>query len=481
MAAKKIKEDFWGTEIVYAHIPGGGETLCKDRGFDRNYWMADIYDNLKDKPLGKIVYPGSHDAGAYNFTTEKVVGVKDILFDIRINPVATYRQVQLHPIGKQMQAGCRYFDLRIVKAKDNRFHCQHSFVAEDFGKMLAEIKEYLDKGKALGKRELIILHVSNFSNNKRTNGSANEQDEKDFRSMVERMIGEYLYKKPVVNAQRKTYGSFFEDMKPCVLLYGACYPKVNFGNIACAQWPNSSNNKDIRENERKCHSDYISRPAADGYRMHFTSTYQLVDEIIPGETQLSLVKSLNRELCLLEYVLLGSLRQNGMHLINIIYLDSPATSPAAVYARNMNLMIKYEKRDTFSVLYQTHIEKAGWRPYARDGGTSGTVGKHLRMEAISIRLEGPTDVPQIEYEVYVENRGWQKAVRNGETAGTTGKSLRTEAIRIRLIDLPGHSVKYRVHVQEYGWMDWVKDGEIAGILNKSKRIEAIEIMVDKHQ
>lgn len=478
MAAKKIKGTYRDTEIIYAHIPGGGAELCKERNFDRTYWMSDIYENLKNKPLGKIVYPGSHDAGSYNFQKpyEEVAGSNDILHDIRIHSVENYRLVQKHPIGIQLESGCRYFDLRIVRANNNNFYCQHSYVAESFSTILDQIKKYLDTGKNLKKRELIILDISGPSNNKNAGGFALEKDKSDLRTLINSKIGEYVYTQPISNAQRMTYSSFFDKLKPCVLLCGtSCYPEISFGEMACAKWPESSNNDDIIVCERESYYSYASRTPSDVYRMHFTSTYKLVDEFIPGNHQLDLTIDLNRKLCLLEDIMLRSL-EDDKHLINILYLDSPATSPATVYARSMNLRLKYEPPKEPSVRYRAHVRNLGWLPWRQSGVPAGTVNRGLRMEAIEICLENAAKDASIEYKVFVHGRGWTDPVKAGQTAGTVGEWTSMKAVKIFAKGL-SKKLMYRVYmhgIQDDRWSDWVSDGETAGD-PLDDRIEAIEI------
>lgn len=477
MAAKKIKEKCGDTVIVYAHIPGGGETLCQDRDFDRAYWMSDIYDNLKNKPLGKIVYPGSHEAGAYHFTDEKAAGSNDILHKFRINSVENYRRVQKDPVDVQLESGCRYFDFKIVRAKNNNFHCQHSYVAESFSNILNQIKRYLDKGKALNKRELIILSISAPSNNTHSSGAPQDSDKRGLRSLIERIIGEYLYIQPFDNAQKMKYSSFFNGLKPCVLLCGSCYEEIHFGEMACARWPNSSNNRAILNTERASYDSYLNGPARDVYRMYFTSTYQLIDEFIPGNHQLNLTLDLNRKLCLLEDILLKSIR-DGRHLINILYLDSPAASPATVYARNMNLRIVHEEPPKFfSVQYRVHVDQFGWLAWRTSGETAGTAGTwvhSLKINAIEICLKNADRNASVEYEICVQNKGWREKAADGHTAGITGQWMAMEALRIHTKGL-SHLLLYRVHSLAGEWSKWAKQGEIADSSSTRTWIDAVQI------
>ena len=133
------------------------------------------------------------------------------------------------------------------------------------------------------------------------------------------------------------------------------------------------------------------------------------------------------------------------------------------------------------VKYTTHVQNEGWQDFVRDGATSGTMGKSLRLEGIKIELENSIG-GGIAYQTHVQEEGWQDWKGNGQTAGTTGKSYRLEAIRIKLTGEMAnkYDVYYRVHSQEFGWLGWAKNGASAGTSGYSYRLEGIEIrLVEK--
>ena len=103
-----------------------------------------------------------------------------------------------------------------------------------------------------------------------------------------------------------------------------------------------------------------------------------------------------------------------------------------------------------SVTYRTHVQDIGWQNYVRNGKTSGTSAKSLRLEGINIKLENNQYSGGIAYQTHVQDIGWQAEVKDGITAGTSGKSLRLEAIRIRLTGEMANQfdIYYRVHCQE---------------------------------
>lgn len=326
---------------------------------DFSYWMSEIYDDIKDRLVSDIVYPGSHDAGSYNFyTTPQHKPEQDIH---HISPegklliskelVEKVRCVQMQSIAEQLRGGCRYFDLRIVRARNGVFYCQHEYVAESMSNMLSEIKVYLEEGERRKKRELLFLDISVFCNNlvSTDEPAYTPKDIIDFRRLVEDAIGKYMYfipdthGKAPTNVQKQTYGSFFTEDRPSVIVSGIVYKDVGMGTFRGKVWPNSSDVKYIIDFEKKNYNYYVATATsnpADYYMTHFTSTIHLKDFF--SNNQLDLVKKINEQMWQLEDILFLS-TTNGC-LINILYLDSPAYSPAAHYAYIMNNMITRQKR-----------------------------------------------------------------------------------------------------------------------------------------
>ena len=130
-----------------------------------------------------------------------------------------------------------------------------------------------------------------------------------------------------------------------------------------------------------------------------------------------------------------------------------------------------------SVEYQCHVQNIGWMDWVKDGQTSGTSGRSLRVEAVRLRLANVSG--GIVYRTYIENTGWMQYASDGGLSGTEGRSLRAEAIEIRLTGEAAaqFDVYYRVHAEDVGWLDWAKDGEAAGTSGYGCRMEAIQIVL----
>ncbi|MCL2808422.1 MAG: hypothetical protein FWD27_09805, partial [Coriobacteriia bacterium] len=108
-----------------------------------------------------------------------------------------------------------------------------------------------------------------------------------------------------------------------------------------------------------------------------------------------------------------------------------------------------------------------------------------------INLQNTTGISGgISYATHVQSIGWQSKVSlssngnnktavNGPMSGTSGRALRLEAITIELTgDLKKHyDIYYRVHAQSVGWMGWARNGQEAGTAGHAYRLEGIQILL----
>ena len=131
--------------------------------------------------------------------------------------------------------------------------------------------------------------------------------------------------------------------------------------------------------------------------------------------------------------------------------------------------------------YRAHVQNIGWMANVAAGELSGTTGRGLRMEALSINLtnQDPNIVGSdfIEYRAHVRGIGWQNFVGNGQVAGTTGRGLAIGAVQIRLVGAMAErfDVQYQVHMANLGWLPWVSNGAVAGTGGATSSVQAIRV------
>ena len=161
----------------------------------------------------------------------------------------------------------------------------------------------------------------------------------------------------------------------------------------------------------------------------------------------------------------GRKQQSGVFVWDDVKLDdmntikAVGTSDGQTYSDEVSGIKAENKNSATSIKYQTHIQSIGWQEAKKDGQTSGTIGKGLRMEALKVKLQNKKYGGNIEYRTHIAQKGWQDWKKNGQTAGTTGEKLAMEAVRLKLTgELAEHyDIYYRVHSQSYGWLGWAKN------------------------
>lgn len=146
----------------------------------------------------------------------------------------------------------------------------------------------------------------------------------------------------------------------------------------------------------------------------------------------------------------------------------------------------------YDIWYRTHIQKAGWTQWACNGQKSGSEGMAFRMEAIQVCIlpkgsGGPSNsdagigtkfvqMGSVAYSSYVQGEGWHSFVKDGSTSGTTGRQLRMEGIRMRLsANGLNNAIQYRSHMQGVGWQGWKSAEDASGLPGQGKRLEAVRI------
>ena len=128
-----------------------------------------------------------------------------------------------------------------------------------------------------------------------------------------------------------------------------------------------------------------------------------------------------------------------------------------------------------------HVQSVGNKVYPSANGSTqlGSLGRGLRLEALTLSLPSPPYAGGLRYETHIQRIGWQEAKVGGQMSGTYGKGLRIEAIRLSLTgEMSKHyDVYYRSHVQGFGWSGWAKNGQSCGSSGYGYRMEALQVVI----
>ena len=125
-----------------------------------------------------------------------------------------------------------------------------------------------------------------------------------------------------------------------------------------------------------------------------------------------------------------------------------------------------------------HIANLGWEKGVYDGKISGTTGKGIGLQAVTVSLmNSAASSGGVEVQAHVSDIGWQNWTTG--VAGTTGQNKAIEAIRIRLTGDAAnrYDVYYRVHSAYFGWLGWAKNGDPAGTQGYARDAQAIQVVL----
>jgi hypothetical protein len=159
---------------------------------DRAHWMEQI-PGLMDKQLWQVALPGSHDAGAYDLSTELAACTSARIPGVLQKPFA---ETQAGDFAYQLKGGVRYFDLRPV-AKEGEFYAYHAVIGHNIKEMLGDVRSFMQQSR----KELVILNVSHFCE---MDDAAHER----LTALIQSYLDEYLYKEEnaaLLQTQLKDY------------------------------------------------------------------------------------------------------------------------------------------------------------------------------------------------------------------------------------------------------------------------------------
>ncbi|XP_039644282.1 PI-PLC X domain-containing protein 1-like [Perca fluviatilis] len=131
-------------------------------------WMSQLAPQLQDTPLYKLAIPGSHDSMSYDLDINSTIIEPDELK--KLSPILCARELvrtaattQDVTITQQLDAGVRYFDLRISRKTNdpepNKFYFYHGLCTRtDAETVLRDINDWAGKHP----KEILILALSHF-------------------------------------------------------------------------------------------------------------------------------------------------------------------------------------------------------------------------------------------------------------------------------------------------------------------------------
>jgi len=130
-------------------------------------WMEKFWynsdKNYKNTILFDIIIPGTNDSGTYAIDSSSPMSpdapeILTLLNDIDASLVARWAKTQNFDINKQLNAGIRYFDLRVAQNNHSELYIVHGKYSIPVVSLLDAVASFSDKNPY----EIIILDFNHF-------------------------------------------------------------------------------------------------------------------------------------------------------------------------------------------------------------------------------------------------------------------------------------------------------------------------------
>ncbi len=235
------------TDEPYAVYEESGVTSCgtEVNTMDKPDWMKEMGPRFANAKVGEIVWPGTHDSGAYceefDFTRvvhphwSRYVGTHLLNCFCRSVKqfVCDWSRAQALSVGQQLKHGVRYIDLRISKCtKDGNHYIVHTFCGPELDEVLQDIADFLSEHD----RECVLIEVDPVS----------EIDHVELHDIFERKLDNYLLRREhgsrLVSPITLTLSHLIEKGRVVVLyrlpaLYGFMNRVLCFWDFRCLHAP----------------------------------------------------------------------------------------------------------------------------------------------------------------------------------------------------------------------------------------------------
>lgn len=145
--------------------------IMQEKEIENADWMSRLADTLADIPLWDLAIPGSHDTMSYCLDTHSPVlesepyflRVLDCLVPCFVRPcVVRWATTQARSVSDQLNAGIRFFDLRIAFRKDHKedalYFAHGMYTLQTVKEALSAIAAWLEEHL----KEVVILVCSHF-------------------------------------------------------------------------------------------------------------------------------------------------------------------------------------------------------------------------------------------------------------------------------------------------------------------------------
>jgi hypothetical protein len=164
-------------------VPGNTEILkfsLQNTAADSD-WMGQMSEIIGSRSLRNIIIPGTHDSGTYNISEKSAISpdntldaslsfIDSLMQNIYKLPFfgepdpelkrffARWSKAQDKTIMEQLEAGIRYFDLRVLRRSDGEFYIVHGMYSDNINNVFADVNRFLENHP----KEIVILDFNHL-------------------------------------------------------------------------------------------------------------------------------------------------------------------------------------------------------------------------------------------------------------------------------------------------------------------------------
>lgn len=202
-------------------------------------WMKALPNEAKQLRMNEFIIPGTHDSAAYQIQLNKTPKGKwrKVAKGIRLGKIFGVKSVvesftitQNYDLGKQLELGARYLDLRVsYDPKKQQYFLSHSFACMPLDQALSQIKTFMDAHP----KEVLLLDINTDYEHKDNFGQA-QTDE--LMTRLNHYLGHLAHRRPepdksasVVDVGKKTYQELVDSNERVVMGFASGVPKPSEG------------------------------------------------------------------------------------------------------------------------------------------------------------------------------------------------------------------------------------------------------------
>lgn len=207
-------------------------------------WMSNLSLVIGDKPLNKIIIPGTHDSHSYAIDLNNCLGDFKIRLASKLGRklpcvrkmITDWTLTQDRSVLSQLIMGVRYFDFRVsYSERCQRYYMSHSFACVYLEDVLAQIRTFVVNNTG----EIVIFTITPDWENRIT--MTHERNNEVINTVIDHFTSLLIR----VSPQISTYNKLISEGTRVMFFYNSwdidIFPEVWLMSCLYSPWDNTSN------------------------------------------------------------------------------------------------------------------------------------------------------------------------------------------------------------------------------------------------